>query len=184
MDQLKLKIARHETGHAVMALICLHNVQKVSLKEMDSPIGKDKFLGFTKVDRVDKNATFTINEADRKVMIALGGYASEILFYDVIGIGGDGADDLTRAVNIVEDMLQVEDFKKLVSKLPEPSPGELKSVKNPLIRNFIDYKFDQAVNALTPLKHVIHSIAEELYKKEELSGDEVTALFDSLAMPN
>ncbi|MGZ3691946.1 MAG: hypothetical protein ACXVAX_10610 [Pseudobdellovibrio sp.] len=72
-EDKKLKIALHETGHAVMALICRHNIQKVSLKVMDSLIGKEKFLGFTKVDRIDKNATFTINEADRKIMIALGG---------------------------------------------------------------------------------------------------------------
>lgn len=180
MDQLRLKIALHETGHAVMALICRHNVQKLSLKEMDSPIGKDKFLGFTKVDRIDKNAIFTINEADRKIMIALGGYASEILFYDVAGIGGDGADDLSRAVKIVEDMLQVEDFKNLVIKLPTPNPAELKSIENPLVKKFIDYKFEQAIKALAPLRPVIQHIANELYIKEELSGEEVSNLFDSL----
>ncbi|MGZ3724550.1 MAG: hypothetical protein ACXWQQ_02080 [Pseudobdellovibrio sp.] len=181
MDHKKFKIAHHETGHAVMALICRHSVQTVSLKEMDSPIGKDKFLGFTKVDRIDKNAIFTINEADRKVMVALGGYASEILFYNVAGIGGDGADDLSRAVKIVEDMLQVEDFKNLIAKLPTPRPGELKSIENPLIKKFIDYKFEQAIKALTPLKPVIHYIAQELYKKEELTGEEVTRLFYHLA---
>ena len=181
MDHLKLKIARHEIGHAVMALICRHNVEKVSLKEIDSPQGTDKYLAFTKIEPLDKNTTRTLTVVDFKVMIALGGYASEILFYDVAGIGGD---DLTVAVKLVEDMLQVEDFQKLVSKLPEPSPDELKSVKNPMVRTYVDYKFNQAVYALTPLKNVIHSIAEELYKKEELSGVEFEKLFDSLAIPN
>jgi ATP-dependent Zn protease len=177
MDEKKLKIARHETGHAVMAMICRHNVQVVSLKEMDTPPGIDKFLGFTKVEAVDKNATFTIKVADLKIMISLGGYASEILFYDVAGIGGE---DLKHAVRIVEDMLQVEDFYKLVSELPEPHPEELRSIENPMVRRFIDYKFDQAVQALLPLKPVINTIAEELYKKEELSGHEFSELFDSL----
>ncbi len=44
MDQKKLKIAYHETGHAVMALICHQGIKRVSLREMDSPRGTDKYL--------------------------------------------------------------------------------------------------------------------------------------------
>lgn len=175
-DQKKLKIAIHETGHAVMGMICRHNVQKISLKGMDSPKGTDKYLGFTKLEPVDKAAKYTINMADFKVMISLGGYASEILFYNVAGIGGD---DLTTAVKVVEDMLEVEDFRNLVARMPPAKPGELQSIANPMVRSFIDRKFDQAVEALTPLKPVIRAIADELYSKEELNGDEVSSLFDS-----
>jgi hypothetical protein len=46
VDQRKLKIARHETGHAVMALRCGQKIQKVSLKEMDSPAGICPNLAF------------------------------------------------------------------------------------------------------------------------------------------
>ncbi len=45
MDQRRMKIARHETGHAVMALRFGQRIQKVSLKEMDSPMGTDKCRG-------------------------------------------------------------------------------------------------------------------------------------------
>jgi hypothetical protein len=45
MDQKKLKIAYHETGHEVMALICHQRLRGISLKEMDSPMGTDKYLG-------------------------------------------------------------------------------------------------------------------------------------------
>lgn len=47
----KLKIARHEVGHAVMALRYGQKIQKVSLTEMDSTSGIDKFRAFMKLER-------------------------------------------------------------------------------------------------------------------------------------
>ncbi len=177
----KLKIARHETGHAVMALICGQRVQKISLKEMDSPSGTDKYRAFMKLEPVDPHLKFTGERAIQKIMISLGGYASEILFYDVANIGGD---DLTIAAKTGEDMLQVEEFKAWVAGLPIPASGPLGSIENPQVRAYIDYKFGDCVNALAPLKPAIQAIAAELCEREELSGDQATAILHSLLRAN
>lgn len=55
---------------------------------------------------------FTGEKAIQKIMIALGGYASEILFYD--GLANIGGDDLTVAAQTTEDMLQVAEFRSWV----------------------------------------------------------------------
>lgn len=177
LDQRKLKIAYHETGHAVMALICRQAIQKVSLREMDSPRGTDNYHAFMKLEPVDTKTKFTGEKAIQRIMISLGGYASEILFSG--GSANIGGDDLTIAAKTAEDMLQVEEFRNWIGTLPIPEPGALDMIENSKIRAYIDYKMRECIHKLTPLKPAIQSIAEELYKKEELTGHEISALFES-----
>lgn len=172
----KLKIARHETGHAVMALRYGQRIQCVSLSEMDSPTGADKYRAFMKLEPADPPTKFTGERALQKIMISLGGYASEILFYDVANIGGD---DLSVAANTAEGMLQVDGFKNWVATLPIPAPSPLDMIKNPLVRAYVDHKLRECVEVLAHIKPVIQVIAGELYKKEELTGDDFSALFNS-----
>lgn len=180
MDQKRLKVSYHETGHAVMALLCRQSIQKVSLRKMDSPTGGDKFLAFMKLEPANSATKFTGENAIQKIMISLGGYASEILFYDgVAGISGDSGSDLKIAANTAENMLQIAEFKNWVSDLPTPEPSPLDMIENPLVRAYISSKIGDCVQALTPLMPVIQKIAEELYNREELTGDEVAVLYNS-----
>jgi ATP-dependent Zn protease len=176
VDQHKLKIAYHETGHAVMALICRQRIYKVSLKEMDSPLGTDKYLGYTKLEPFEQKASITINESIRRVRIALGGYASECLF-----LGGSvnvGCDDLTRAIKSVESMMQSEEFRNVAATLPVPEPDVLHIVENPTVRAFINYQIHLSIKAFEPCLRQIQLIAEKLYEREELTGDEISSLFN------
>jgi ATP-dependent Zn protease len=177
MDQKKVKIARHETGHAVMALICGQGIRSISLREMDSPKGTDKYLAATKLEPFEQKPTLTINELTRRVMISLGGYASEILFYE--GSANIGGDDLTSAVNWVEAMMQSEDFRNSAARLPVPAPGALDMIANPTVRACIDYQMQFAVNKLAPYIPVIQVIAEKLCVSDELTGAQITDLFNS-----
>jgi hypothetical protein len=70
VDQKKLKISIHETGHAIMGLICGQGYKKFSLKEMDSPKGTDKYLGATIFEHFEQPAELTINEAIRRARIS------------------------------------------------------------------------------------------------------------------
>lgn len=177
LEWKKLKIARHEVGHAIMALRYGQRIQKISLQEMDSPSGKEKYRAFMKLEPTDPTIKFTGERALQKIMISLGGYASEILFYDVANIGGD---DLTVAAQTAEDMLQVEAFKNWVVTLPNPAPSPLDMIENPLVRTYIDFKMGECIGILSQIKPVIQMVADELYRKEELTGDEFSVLFESL----
>ena len=175
VDQKKLKIAYHETGHAVMALICHQKIQRISLREMDSPRGTDKYLGFTKLEPFEQKIKTTINELSRRIMISLGGYASEILVSGSLKVGGD---DLTAAIKWAENMMQSEDFRNSAAELPIPDPGTLDIIENPTVRAVIDYMMCCCIEMMAQFKPKIQVIAEELYKREELTGNEVSVLFN------
>lgn len=176
MDQKRLKIAYHETGHAVMALFRGEGVQMISLKGMDSPNGTDKYHGFMTLEPTEKKTNFTVNDAIRKIMISLGGYASEILFFEVCTPGGD---DLTTAAKWAESLLQVEEYRNRMTTLPVPEPGPLDEIQNLQVRAYIHYMIPECARALAPLRPAIQVIAQELYNKDELAGDEVAAHFDT-----
>ncbi len=165
-----------------MALICSQGIRSVSLREMDSPMGTDKYLGSTKLEPFEQKATLTINEATRRVMISLGGYASEILLLD--GVANVGGDDLTSAVKWIEVMMQSEEFRVLATRLPVPAIGVLDMIADSTVRACIDYQMHLCIEKIAPFTPVIQLIAEELYKKEELTGDEITTLFNSFMQPS
>ncbi len=175
MDKKRLKIALHETGHAVMALMCRQSVHTLSLREMASPNGTDNYKAFVKLESPDSQK-LTGEKAIQRIMISLAGYASEILFYEVANIGGD---DLTVAANTTEGLLQVEEFRTWVAGLPVPEPGALDIVTNPLVRAYIHHKMGECIQALGRVKPAIQFVAEELIRKEELSGAEVSAMLGS-----
>lgn len=178
MEQKRLKIAYHETGHAIMAMMYGQSIEKVSLAEMNSPLGTGTYSAFMKLEAVDPKIKFTGEKAIQKIMISLGGYASEILFYD--GWFNTGEDDLNIAVHAADSMMQNQGFKTWVATLPNPDSNPfLDRIKNPLIRAYINMKWEECIKMLDQIKPGIKLIAEELYKKEELTGDEVYALFSS-----
>ncbi|KHD87185.1 MAG: hypothetical protein OM95_15945 [Bdellovibrio sp. ArHS] len=74
--------------------------------------------------------------------------------------------------------MQSEDFRNLAARLPPPDPGALDMIANPTIRAFIDYQMHLCIEELTPYRRQIRLIAERLYEKEELTGDEIYALFN------
>jgi len=178
IDLKRLEIARHEAGHAVMMLICNREIEIVSLREMDSPRGTDKYRGFTKPKPLKPGAKFTGKEVIGEIAIALGGYASEIVF-SRDGSIKVGCDDLTRAVEWTEKLLQDEGFRNWTATLRAPEPGVLDMIADPRVRAYINLKLDECVRALASRRSAINLIAERLYESEELTGNEVVALFNS-----
>ena len=177
-EQKRLKIAYHETGHALVALYCGLPVQKVSLKETDSQNGLDKYLGHVKLVPSDPNETLTIRKASQIVMLSLGGFASEFLFFnDVPGIP---VDDLDKAMRMTANLLENNEFKEIVAnKVQIPELEIMPRVTDPLMRAFIDSQLRRCIDVLSQVKPIIGVIARELLKQEELTGDELNSLFDS-----
>lgn len=177
VEQKRLKIAYHETGHAVMALWCNRAVQKISIKEMDSPNGSDKYLGHMTLAPTDPKEVLTVSKSAQNVMISLGGFASEILFFnDVPGIP---IDDLDRAIKSTEGLLSVNEFKERVAMMPVPELDVSPRITNSLTRAYIDHELHRCIKILSEMRPAIQIIAQELLKKEELTGEEVAALLNS-----
>ncbi len=159
-----------------MALFRGQGVQKVSLKGMDSPNGTDKYHGFMTLEPTEQKTKITDNDAIRQIMISLGGYGAEILFFDVCTPGGD---DLTKAAKWAETLLQLEEYRNRMATLPVPAPGPLDEIQNPQVRAFIHDMMPECAKALAPLGPLIKFLAEELYNKDELNGETIEAHFVS-----
>lgn len=172
MDQEKLKTAYHETCHTVMALVCGLKIRRVSIK------GTDKYRGVMSTEPPERQITNPL-VALREVRISLAGFVGEVLISGKYSMYRTHP-DLTGAIELVEEMLAVDDgFKNVVVKLAASNPGTLAEIENPLVRAYIDGKLRWCLDRLKPHETAIKLIAEELYNHEELSGDEVVALFDS-----
>lgn len=171
-----MKIAIHETGHGVMTLFRGQGVGKLSLKGMDSPNGTDKYLGFMTREPTFQKAKITVNDAIREIMISLGGYASEMLFFNVCHPGGD---DLTKAEKWSETLLQVDEYRNRMATLAVPEPGPLDQIQNSQVRAYVHHMIPECERVLRPFGPLIKFLAEELYKKDELEGHEVEAHFNS-----
>ena len=166
MDNQKLRIAYHESGHAVMALICRQEIEIVSLR------GIGKYPGYMKL--VGGVATDAVSE----IKICLAGGVGESVFLDnSIKIA---IDDLNRAAaNIVNLLNNSYQFRKWAEGLDDPGPDMLSDVEEPLVRACIADCINGCVERMRQLKPLTQLIADELMKKEELTGGEVSALFNS-----
>lgn len=172
LDQEKLKTAYHETCHAVMALICGLKIRRVSIK------GTDTYRGVMSTEPPERQVT-NPQEALREVRISLAGFVGEVLVSGKYSIFRNHP-DLTSAIESVEDMLAFDDeFKNVVTKMSVTNPGSFVEIENPLVRAYIEGKLSWCLTRLTPYKPTIQLIAEELYKNEDLTGDEISDLFGS-----
>ncbi len=177
MDQEKLKTAYHETCHAVMAITHGLKIRRISIK------GTDQYRGVMSTEPPARQIT-NPQEALREVRISLSGFIGEVMVsgkYTVFR----GHPDLEGAIELVRDMMAFDDeFKNVVVKLAATSPGTSNEIEDPLIRAYIDGKLSWCFKRLTLYKPAIKVIAEELYKKEELTGDEIFFIFSSWIQSN
>lgn len=171
-DQQKLTTAYHETCHAVMAHIYGLKIARVSIK------GTEKYRGVMQTEPRAREVT-NPQEALREVRISLSGFIGEVMITGKYTIYRSHP-DLTGAIELIEDMMKFDDgFKNVVAKLSVTNPGTFAEIENPLVRAYIEGKLVWCLNRLNPYKPAIKLIAEELCKKEELTGDEVSTLFSS-----
>lgn len=172
MDHEKLKTAYHETAHAVMALLCGLKIKRVSIK------GTDQYRGVMSTEPPERQITNPA-EALREVRISLSGFVGEVMISGKYTIFRSHP-DLTSAIELVEDMLAFDDkFKNMIADRAVANPGTFTDIENPLVGSYIEGKLAWCLSKLNPHKPAIKLIAEKLYESEELSGDEVSALFNS-----
>ena len=171
-DQEKLEVAYHEAGHAVMALIYGLTIKKMSL------IGTAEYRGVTSLEPFERKDT--IEHADREIRLNLAGFVGQGLFAgNSIKIDPPHHPELVDSIGIVRDLLSDDGFRNLVSRIPDLYPRTLTMIKEPAIRVYLNYIMDSCFAKMLPLKPAIKSIADELNRKGELTGEEVTALFSS-----
>lgn len=177
VGQEKLEVAYHEAGHAVMALVYGLTIKKMSL------IGTAEYRGVTSLEPFERQDT--IEHADREIRLNLSGFVGQGIFSgNSIKIDPPHHPELIDSIGIVRDLLSDEGFRTRASQIPDLYPQTLTMIKEPAIRIYLNYILDSCFAKMIPLKPAIQLIAEELYKKDELSGSEVVALYHSSMQVN
>lgn len=173
MSPQKLEVAYHEAGHAVMALVYGLKIKKSSLIETA------EYRGITSLEPFERKDTF--EHAERDIRLNLAGFVGEGLFSDnTIKIDPPNHPELLGSIEIVRDMLNDERFKNFANGLPEHYQRSLNMIIDPTVRSYINYILESCFAKMIPLKPAIKSIADELHRKDKLTGDEITTLFNSL----
>ncbi len=183
-------VAYHEMGHALVALALpgTDPVHKVSI--IPRGIGA---LGYTLQRPTEDRFLMTRTELERKIMVLLGGRASEKLVFGHLSTGA--ADDLAKATDIARDMVtrygmdEVLGYVAFEAQRPRfldvpgyPAPGgcnvspQTQQHIDSAVRGIVMNAFDAATRLLERHRAVLDRAARELLVKETLDEAALTAL--------
>ncbi|PHS57296.1 MAG: cell division protein FtsH [Sulfurimonas sp.] len=177
-------VAYHETGHALLAetTIGAKKVSKVSIV----PRGLAA-LGYTLNKPEENRFMMQKHEMWAEVDVLLGGRASEQVFIGEISTGA--GNDLERATDIVKSMVQTYGMSEVaglmvleksrqsflgVGQQPTREYSEkMAQDMDEFIKKSLNERYAVVLNRLEEYKDAVEGIVKLLYKKENITGDEV-----------
>jgi cell division protease FtsH len=186
-EKEKKKIALHELGHAMMALMSENSepLHKVTI------IPRGMALGVTQQLPVADKHIYDKKELLDRILVMLGGRAAEEVFYGKEGITTGAENDLQRATDLAYRMISTWGMSDKigpvsVSRVSNPFlGGNLQSIEiSPELAREIDREvqqllttlYEKAKKILEENKEAILAVAEKLVEKETLSCEEVVAI--------
>jgi len=186
----KKRVAYHEMGHAIVAFALGHGevIHKVSI----IPRGISA-LGYTMSRPTEDRYLMEKNELESKIAIALGGRASEMLFFSDISTGA--GDDLDRATDIARAMVTQYGMSSnlglgVFEKEPAPMLGSHAPVRSfefsqktaelidNEVRRFLDQALKTANQVILHYQGLVIEAATLLLEKETLDESALKSLWD------
>ena len=169
-------VAHHEAGHALTSLL------------LDVPVSRATIIGTTggvggAVFNIDSSKTMlSKTDAQKKIMIAYGGRAAEEVMYGASNVTTGASNDFVQATELLKGYVSDYGFDNNVISLTalygaKNSQGETTSRIMELGNDF----YQQTVDLLTVNKHKLQILAEELIKKETMTGEEIANLIGKKA---
>ncbi|MDR0266736.1 AAA family ATPase [Paenibacillus sp.] len=162
----KKRVAIHELGHAIMAeLVRPGSVSQVAL----SPRGKA--LGYVRHNPQQEQYLYTKTFLEEQIMIALGGAASEEIFYG--GRSTGSSNDFEQALNIVQSMMKSGLTSLGIVDLDMVTKEELMKENHAILEDLMKRTRDM----LEERRNIFEQSLDILLKEETLSGDQFRCLF-------
>jgi ATP-dependent Zn protease len=172
-------VATHEAGHATVA----HFLGTTRRLEVLSIIKRRSSLGLLAHGDLEERWTQSKTELEATMAIALGGLASEELFFGESGTGP--ASDLSTATEVAAMMVGALGMggslvsyeavsegpistKNLVGKVLASGEGKRK------VEELLDAQKQRALEVLETNRHVVEALRDALLERDELIGDEIT----------
>lgn len=189
----KLKIAYHEVGHAIVAAKQTHSapVHKITIVPRTSGS-----LGYTMQIEDQDRVLITKEKALDKITTYMGGRAAEELIFNTSTSGA--ADDIEQATKIARAMVtrygMSEKFGMMaLETLNNPYLNEEASLLvstntaskiDDEVLAILKQCYSKAVNILEANKAKLHEIADYLFEKETISGEEFMELLTGKTVIN
>ncbi len=187
-DKEKKIVAYHEVGHAIVAALVGGSapVHKITIIPRTSGA-----LGYTM--QVDEEERFlrTREEIENKITTFAGGRAAEELVFDTVTTGA--ANDIEQATKLARAMItrfgMAEEFgmvaleretdQYLGGNMVGNCSSETQGRIDRLTVEIVNKQYKRAYQLLEENQRELHSIAQVLYEKETITGDEFMALLSA-----
>jgi ATP-dependent Zn protease len=177
-------IATHEAGHATVA----HFAAPGRRLDVLSIIKHSDSLGLLAHSGSEERFTQTRSECEAMLRIAMGGMVAEEMFFGEAGTGPSG--DLSQATRLAAQMVGAYGMAgSLISLNASPGPGDLvsKVLSDEASRGAVEELLGQARQAAERVLHdhrpVVEALRDALLERDELIGDEITAVVMSAKKP-
>ena len=183
-DEVKKRVAIHESGHALMALIfnSYFNLQKVSIQSTYS--GAGGYTIFTDKLEISEGGLYTKDILKKKLIISLGGKAAEEVYFgnDLISVGA--TQDLNQANQLALNMIEkfgmgnkLQNFYKQTENVGSPKYSD--TTRNDIdkeVGELVDEAYKEAKNIIINNKNKMDIVIDELIKNVNLSGYEFSLI--------
>ncbi|OAB46872.1 AAA family ATPase [Paenibacillus antarcticus] len=162
----KKRVAIHELGHAIMAeIVRPESVSQVAL----TPRGQA--LGYVRHNPQEEQYLYTKEFLEEQIMIALGGAASEEIYYG--GRSTGSSNDFEQALNIVQTMMKSGLTSLGIINIDMVTTEELMKVNNVILEQLMT----RTRITLEQHRHIFDQSLEILLTEENLSGEQFRCLF-------
>lgn len=167
----KKRVAIHELGHAIMAeLVRPGSVSQVAL----SPRGKA--LGYVRHNPQQEHYLYTKRFLEEQIMIALGGAASEEIFYG--GRSTGSSNDFEQALDIVKTMMRSGLTSLGIVNIEMVTTEELMRENNAILEGLMN----QTRLLLENHRIIFDKSLDILLAEETLSGEQFRCLFREFSL--
>jgi len=179
-DEVKKRVAIHESGHALMALIfnSYFNLQKVSIQATYS--GAGGYTIFTDKPEISEGGLYTKDILKKRLIIALGGKAAEEVYFGNDFVSAGATQDLNQANQLALNMIEkfgmgnkLQNFYKQTENLGSPKYSD--NTRNDIdkeVAELVDEAYEEAKKIIVSNKDKIDMVIDELIKNINLSGYE------------
>ncbi len=181
-EDIKLA-AHHEAGHAFVSMMYA-DVTDPILKATIIPRGRA--LGMVQHLPVDDKVSMTVAEVRADLAVSLAGRAAEQIFFGADKITTGAESDIDQATRLARYAIATAGLSpklgmvavKQVTSFGTRSQLETASEKtaelvDTEVRSWLDVAYKDAVKILTKNKKTVARLADELLKRETLTGDEI-----------
>lgn len=166
-DKERKIISYHEAGHALVGKILnVNSIDKISIV----PTGKA--LGYVLNTSNEDKYLYTKSDLYKKINSLLAGRAAEEIIFKEVTTGAK--DDLNKATNIIFDMIceyGMSDFGNRAFN-DRMINGSINRINEEVNKNIV-FCYEETLKILNENKDCLIDLAEHLFRKETLSGEEL-----------